>query len=313
MATCRWSCSFGPFFSSAGDPAFFLLLFLSWESILLFAANDFQDILVRFQQRGFPSLSAFVATPAGTWAGTAGQAGVETGQDAAFCHQYHPGSVAKMYTVVAALQQVANGHLGLDEPIDKYLPSRICDQLPNGHSATVRQLMNHTSGIPDHDDEDSLNDFIDANRGALPPPEVQLSSIYDNDPWFVAGAGLRYSSANTLVLALLLDELFPQGHQGLILDSILAPLQLEHTLYQPSTPPEGLLVVHSDGITRSGHSGATIGGAANVYYYPENDAYLVLLANYTPEFSDALTDIFYNGQIKEEAYLLGAFESVMLR
>ena len=53
-------------------------------------------------------------------------------------------SITKMFVAVVALQLVEEGRLSLDEPLSAYRPA-----LPYGQ-VTVRQLLNHTSGIPDY-------------------------------------------------------------------------------------------------------------------------------------------------------------------
>ena len=58
---------------------------------------------------------------------------------------YRIGSITKQFTAAAVMRLVERGTVKLDDPITKYLP-----QYPQWSSVTVRQLLNHTSGIPSY-------------------------------------------------------------------------------------------------------------------------------------------------------------------
>ena len=86
------------------------------------------------------------------------------------------GSVTKTLTATAVLQLADRGLIGLDRPIERYLPGLV----PNGKAITVRQLLNMTSGLFNNTEDCSLNQQLDRNphhaftvrRGAslcLPP------------------------------------------------------------------------------------------------------------------------------------------------
>ena len=60
-------------------------------------------------------------------------------------------------------------------------------------------------------------------------------------------------------------------------------------------------------------SWAIVGGATNVFYYPPQDSYLVILANFTPEFSEEMARVFYGkGVIGEAGSLFGDLEGLIL-
>ncbi|RXM18210.1 class A beta-lactamase-related serine hydrolase, partial [Citrobacter sp. AAK_AS5] len=56
------------------------------------------------------------------------------------------GSVTKQFTAAAILRLVEQGKLSLDDDLSKYVP----DFPLQGHAVTIRQLLNHTSGIPSY-------------------------------------------------------------------------------------------------------------------------------------------------------------------
>ncbi len=197
-------------------------------------AEQYQSIINgTLSATGLPGISALVYTPdQGMWMGAAGYATVETSDELTTCNVMFSGSVAKMYTAVAALGLVENGLLGLDDLIADYLPDEIADNLPNGRTATVRQLLNHTAGIPDHDDEEELNRYVEENDGHLPSAEQQLAYLYDNEPDFAAGTGVAYSSAHTVVLSLVVDAAAGEHHSNLLSRNIIDRLGLMDTYYK---------------------------------------------------------------------------------
>jgi len=103
------------------------------------------------------------------------------------CHIQHSASVAKMYMGTAVMLLVEDGLIDLDLPINTYLDAGLCKKIGNGKAATVRQLMNHTSGIRDFVLEtefltDYFNDFFNHfNTNDF------LHYIYDKPAYFKPG------------------------------------------------------------------------------------------------------------------------------
>jgi len=194
--------------------------------------NDrFQAILDEYVEKGLPSISAAILSPDGLWTGTAGLANIDEGLAANHCHTYFSGSVAKMYTVTAAMRLYEQGLLDLDAPISQYLKPEISNQLPNGRLATVRQLMNHSAGMPDHDNDEDLSNWIDDHDGGLPSPEAQLAFLYDDPPRFAPGDSAEYSSAHTVTLAMIIDSI-AGDHSKVISQEIIEKLDLDYTFYK---------------------------------------------------------------------------------
>lgn len=195
--------------------------------------NELQAILDKYVDKGFPGISALIYKPGeGLWQGAAGYANVEAKEALLTCHVLYSGSVAKMYTVTAALSLYEAGMLNLDDKISQFLSQRLIDSLPNTQFATIRQLMNHTAGIPDHDDEQALEDYFLANNGNLPPAEDQLAYVFDNPRNFEVGTKAQYSSAHTLTLSLVLDSIINQHHSTIISEKIINRLALRQTYYK---------------------------------------------------------------------------------
>ncbi len=209
-------------------------------------SNDtYQAILDEYVELGFPGVTAAIYTPSeGLWVGASGFSDRENEMPMATCNVLFSGSVAKMYTVASALFLNERGVFRLRDPIAPYLSEELQHNLPNAKKATIKQLMNHTAGMPDHDDEEGLEAFVLENEGRLPPAEDQLAFLFDNEPLFEPGELPSYSSAHTLTLSLVMDDAINGNHADVVSSAIIDKLGLRETFYknEPGYPsPENLV------------------------------------------------------------------------
>jgi D-alanyl-D-alanine carboxypeptidase len=106
------------------------------------------DGVVTGQSMIAPGATAFVAGPHGTWSGAAGLANVKTGERMRPDARMRLESVSKLWTATLILQLAGEGKLRLDDTVAHWLPSL----LPYGNRITIRELLNHTSGMIDNND-----------------------------------------------------------------------------------------------------------------------------------------------------------------
>ena len=193
-------------------------------------ASLYQPILNAFLKKGHPGVSVLVRTAEeGTWDGTAGYARIEDKTPVRPDHLFASLSCAKAYTAAAVFMLWEEGLIDLDACIDSYLEPEICDQIANGHTATVRHLLNHTSGIPDSDENrpilEIMNDLLTWTW------RDDLEGIYDMPPLFTPGTGLAYRSSNYILLAVIMDRLI--GNHALFFTTrLFQPLGLADTYYK---------------------------------------------------------------------------------
>lgn len=95
-----------------------------------------------------PGVTAYVSGRHGTWAGSAGLANLTTGERMSPDARMRLESVSKAWTATLILQLVGEDRMRLDDTIARWLPGL----LPDGDRITVRQLLNHTSGLIDNND-----------------------------------------------------------------------------------------------------------------------------------------------------------------
>lgn len=198
--------------------------------------QDYQKTLNKYVSKGFPGIAAAIYTPEnGLWVGASGLSDIANRVAMNTCNTFFSGSVAKMYTVTAAMILYEQGKLDLDANISDYLSQEIVDNLPNAKTATIRQLMNHSAGIPDHDNEEELNDYIESHEGNLPSAEEQLVYLFDNNPLFAPGESVQYSSAHTLTLSLVIDSIAGEHHSNIISREIIQKVGLTESFYKNET------------------------------------------------------------------------------
>lgn len=202
----------------------------------------YQGLIDRVVTRGVPGVVLLVRTPSeGLWIGAAGKSKIETGDAMLPCHVHHSASVAKMYMGTAAMLLVEEGRLDLDATIDTYLDEALSDRIDNARKATVRQLLNHTSGIRDFVVEtkfltDYFNDFFNDYT-----TRDFLRYVYHKPASFEPGASVAYSNTNFVLLTLIIDRVTGKPHGEFLTERIFKKAGLTQTYYKneagyPSPP-----------------------------------------------------------------------------
>ena len=110
------------------------------------------------------------------------------------------GSITKNFVATLTLKLVEKGKLSLDDPLSKWLP-----EYPHVNSEiTIRQLLNHTSGIYMFWSNQKIWDDLKKDRTKIWMPEEVLS--YIKEPYFQPGEGFRYSNTNYLLMAMIIEK-----------------------------------------------------------------------------------------------------------
>ncbi|MBD2766910.1 beta-lactamase family protein [Hymenobacter sp. BT664] len=208
-------------------------------------AAAYQALVDSYIQKGLPGVVVYIKTPRdGVWVGAAGKANLQTGELMRPCTLNYPQSIAKTFTATAVMQLVEEGKVDLDTRITAYLPATITGPIRNADQATVRQLLNHTSGITNYlEDEAFVADEV-ANPLRTYTAEQYLNYIAGDPPYFAPGAGYRYSDTNFLLAALLIDQVTGRSHAYRFTERIFQPLGLRDIYYknEPGYPrPRGLV------------------------------------------------------------------------
>src|SRR5687767_14787389 len=152
------------------------------------------------------------------------------------------GSVGKTFAAATALQLVKQGKIGLDDKIETYFGSAPWfDRLPNARQITIRQLMNHTSGLVRYEFKETFTKDLTANPMKAWSPEERLVYLFGEKPAFEPGKGWDYSDTNYIVLGMIIEKVtgrkfFDEAHRRL-----LKPLKLTDTIQQDGPRLPGLV------------------------------------------------------------------------
>ncbi|MFF0296828.1 serine hydrolase domain-containing protein [Kitasatospora sp. NPDC004614] len=172
------------------------------------------------------------------WRGTSGVADLTTQQPAPVDGEFRAGSVTKTFVATVVLQLSAERRVGLDDPIERYLPGMI----PNGANITVRQVLNHTAGLFDfledpkfaYESDDALRQLLAVDRWKTLAPRDLIAIGVSHPPYFPPGQGWHYSNTDYLVLGELVRQVTGNDWRTEVNHRVLQPLGLRHT-FLPGT------------------------------------------------------------------------------
>ena len=143
------------------------------------------------------------------------------------------GSVGKTFAAATALQLVKEGKIGLDDKIEKYFGKEPWfDRLPNARDITVRQLMNHTSGLVRYEFKETFTKDLTANPMKVWTPEERLAYLFGEKAKFEAGKGWDYSDTNYIVLGMIIEKVTGRRFFDEANRRVLKPLKLKDTIPQ---------------------------------------------------------------------------------
>ena len=198
-------------------------------------------------EAGYPAALAAVSDGKGESAGVAvGKGSLETGQAPPMDGEVRIGSNTKTFVAVVVMQLVQEGKVGLDEPIETYLPGLIKGEGIDGSRITVRQFLQHTSGLPDFDETLFGTTDVFQYRYHYVTPRDVLDSALSKPAQFEPGTQWKYTNTNYIVLGMLIERVSqrPVGEQ--IDQRIVKKLGLSHT-YFPAPGEEKIRGTHPQG------------------------------------------------------------------
>ncbi|MBD2784509.1 beta-lactamase family protein [Xenorhabdus sp. DI] len=137
------------------------------------------------------------------------------------CYVY---SITKVFTAIRILQLVGEGELKLDEKVSVYL-----GELGLPANITLRQLLNHTSGIPDYTTLAEYDPAVRRHPGQPWTFEETLSLCCGKKADFLPGEGWAYSNTGYMLLARLIEIMTGQSYSQAITEQIIEPLGLHNT------------------------------------------------------------------------------------
>jgi D-alanyl-D-alanine carboxypeptidase len=155
-------------------------------------------------------------------------------------------SVTKSFTAVAVLRLVADHRVVLDAPIETYLPGVVRGTGEgaeiDGHDITVRQLLQHTSGLPDY-----IGYLDGSDRPVAPIELVRLALAHRPD--FAPGQGWQYTNTGFILAGMLVERLTGKDIRTAVIDLAIRPAGLRDT-YWPRPGDTGIRGPHAHNYTQ---------------------------------------------------------------
>ncbi|MET8357894.1 serine hydrolase domain-containing protein [Micromonospora sp. NPDC005171] len=195
---------------------------------------------------------AEVRDPHGIWRGASGVAELETTRAVPVDGRVRVGSITKTFVATVVLQLVGEGRLRLGDTVESWLPGVV----PDGHRITVRQLLNHTSGLFDYVQTLPMPpepEFL-SNRWRTWTPAELIERAVSNPPTSdQPGVAYAYSNTNYLLLGQIIEKVTGQPYGKEIERRITQPLRLRETAVPGTSSqirgphPHGYVPTQQDG------------------------------------------------------------------
>jgi len=136
------------------------------------------------------------------------------------------GSVTKTFTATVVLQLVERGKLRLDDRLERYVKG-----IPAGRRIAIRQLLNHTSGIPDT--SNSVQDALYRDPTHRFHPMRVIRNAVRQKRYCAPGACWHYSNTNYQLLGIIARQITGRSMHKLYEDGVTRRLHLERTSFEP--------------------------------------------------------------------------------
>ena len=139
-------------------------------------------------------------------------------------------SIAKAFSGAVVLHLVQQRRLSLDDTIGRWLPG-----LPTAWaSVTVRQMLNHTSGLPDYTKSAGFAKQVRTNPRGYVAPSTIIDWVRADGLEFAPGSRYEYSNTDNIVIGLIAEAVTRQPYRKLLSDIVFGPARLRQTTF-PST------------------------------------------------------------------------------
>jgi CubicO group peptidase (beta-lactamase class C family) len=204
------------------------------------------DILDQYTESKVPGLQYLVVDVEGTlfeYAG--GWASIDKQQAMMVDTTMMAYSMTKTFTAVAILQLVGQSKLGLDQGLDRYLPGTPYE----GHQITIRQLLSHTSGLPN---PIPLRWVHPAGEHVSFDEDAALAQVLQDNPKLASEPGQEFSYSNIgyWLLGKIIEQVSGNSYLNYVREKILRPLGLsaravDFVIYDPARHANGYLSKYS--------------------------------------------------------------------
>jgi D-alanyl-D-alanine carboxypeptidase len=198
-----------------------------------YTKQDLQRDLNAIVATGVPGVLAEVRSGGQVLRGTSGVANLDSGKPVNENGYFRIGSNTKTFISVVVLQLLAEHRLSLNDTVERWLPGVVHGHGNDGGKITVRELLQHTSGLENYTDDLQARitspeayrklEFEQFSRQEL------LNIALAHKPYFAPGAGFHYSNTNYVLLGLIIEKVTHHSWEDQVTRRIIKPLGLHHT------------------------------------------------------------------------------------
>ncbi|MEU4469114.1 serine hydrolase domain-containing protein [Streptomyces sp. NPDC024017] len=186
-------------------------------------------------EAGVPGVAAEARDADGVWRTAVGVGDLRTGAARGAGDRFRVGSITNTFVATVLLQMAAEKKLSLDDTVERHLPGVVTGNGNDGRAITVRQLLNHTSGLFDYLAEPAyyqkyvLGDGFLKHRYDTLTPGPRLEVALSHPPQFAPGARHAFSHTNDLLAALIVEKAGGTSYENEVRKRIIEPLGLRAT------------------------------------------------------------------------------------
>jgi D-alanyl-D-alanine carboxypeptidase len=235
----------------------------------------------------------FYSDSIGTVMSVVGKADIENNIPVEISTLYPIQSTTKFFLAIVTLQLIDEKQFSLESTVDQWF-----DGLPNSENVTIRNLLQHTSGYNNYQDNGEFNDEYFSNT----------SKEYSREDFINAGLAIpynledfgsyKYSNTNSLILAEIIETTTKQTIGQEFSQRIFEPVKMKDTYYMPETSNdiEQIIKCYRDGLAidlgRINFKSNAAGGIISTLDDMMRFAHWVLDKNYQTPLSSELIDNF---------------------
>lgn len=188
--------------------------------------------------QGAPGVLVRVDTPGHTTRVRSGFADVANRTPVPWDAEFRIGSFTKTFVAVTLLQLVGEGKLSLDDTVGHWLPGVVTGNGNDGDVITVRELLNHTSGVPEYSPKLNLFDerTFEQDRFKTVTLAQAVALAMTSPPTFAPGTDWAYSNTNYMLAGMIIEKVSGHSWEDEVRQRVVEPLGLRHT-FVPATYP----------------------------------------------------------------------------
>ncbi|MEW1642250.1 serine hydrolase domain-containing protein [Streptomyces sp. NPDC091219] len=186
---------------------------------------------------GVPGVTVEARDADGVWKSASGVGDLRTGAPRGRNDRFRVSSITDTFVATVLLQMEAEKRLDLDDPVARHLPGLLSGLGKPGRDITVRQLLNHTSGLFDYLADPGYGETYLAGEGYLQhrfdtlTAEQRVRVALAHAPLFAPGARHSFSTTNDVLAALIVEKIAGRSYEDEVRDRIIEPLGIRATSF----------------------------------------------------------------------------------